>query len=171
MGMDLMGVDPKNDKGTYFRNNVWWWHPLAEYITSTFPDLAANCEHWHSNDGDGLNEEDSIELAKQIRAAAENGSLDKYINERQAKLDAMPDLKCDLCQGTGVRTDRIGVENGMPNKLIEEEGHPRNGEKGYCNGCGGKGTNRPFECKYHISKENTLEFAEFIENSGGFRIH
>jgi hypothetical protein len=29
MGMDVYGKEPKSDKGEYFRNNVWWWRPLA----------------------------------------------------------------------------------------------------------------------------------------------
>ena len=32
MGFDLSGLNPKNETGEYFRNNVWWWRPLAQYV-------------------------------------------------------------------------------------------------------------------------------------------
>ena len=28
MGFDINGIKPKNEKGEYFRNNVWWWRKL-----------------------------------------------------------------------------------------------------------------------------------------------
>ena len=27
MGMDVYGLEPRKEKGEYFRNNVWWWRP------------------------------------------------------------------------------------------------------------------------------------------------
>ena len=54
MGMDVYGRNPTTKQGEYFRNNVWWWHPLADYCTSVAPDITAQCNSWHHNDGDGL---------------------------------------------------------------------------------------------------------------------
>ena len=31
MGFDLYG-NSKNKEGEYFRNNVWWWRRLADYV-------------------------------------------------------------------------------------------------------------------------------------------
>jgi len=28
MGFDVMGINPKNKEGEYFRNNIWWWGKL-----------------------------------------------------------------------------------------------------------------------------------------------
>ena len=35
MGFDLYGNNKENSEGEYFRNNVWWWRRLADYV----------CEH------------------------------------------------------------------------------------------------------------------------------
>ena len=35
MGMDVYGLNP--DK--YFRNNVWWWRPLWDYVCNTCYDI------------------------------------------------------------------------------------------------------------------------------------
>jgi hypothetical protein len=32
MGMDLHGKNPTTEEGEYFRNNIWSWGPLADYI-------------------------------------------------------------------------------------------------------------------------------------------
>ena len=54
MGMDVIGKKPKAEVGQYFRNNVWWWHPLWEYVCEVPPALANRVRYGHSNDGDGL---------------------------------------------------------------------------------------------------------------------
>jgi hypothetical protein len=64
MGMDVYGRNPTSKEGEYFRNNVWWWRPLAEYCMEVAPEIAARCEGWHYNDGDGLNGLDSGALAE-----------------------------------------------------------------------------------------------------------
>ena len=33
MGFDLYSLgNHKTDKGEYFRNNVWWWRRLADFV-------------------------------------------------------------------------------------------------------------------------------------------
>ena len=59
MGMDVIGVQPKTETGEYFRNNVWYWRPLATFIQDVYPHIAEKCTYWGSNDGDGLDAEDS----------------------------------------------------------------------------------------------------------------
>ena len=38
MGMDVYGRRPKSERGEYFRNNIWWWHPLADFILNHYTD-------------------------------------------------------------------------------------------------------------------------------------
>jgi hypothetical protein len=67
MGMDVVGIKPQSKAGEYFRVNVWHWHRLANYIMTVASDTASSCKHWHINDGDGLNAQQSVELAKILR--------------------------------------------------------------------------------------------------------
>ena len=48
MGMDMYGRKPTGERGEYFRNNVWWWHPLADYCIMIAPDICAPCKYWHT---------------------------------------------------------------------------------------------------------------------------
>jgi hypothetical protein len=78
MGMDVYGNDPLNADGEYFRNNVWWWGPLWEYCHDVAPELASKVTYGFSNDGDGLDGEDSIALAAALVEALASGHTLKY---------------------------------------------------------------------------------------------
>lgn len=171
MGMDVIGVNPKNEVGSYFRNNVWWWRPLAEFIEKQYPDIYDNCQYWQSNDGDGLDEADSELLASYIRADLANGKVAKYEKTYNEWLASLPREACDLCDCTGIRTDKVGVEMGMPERELSPENQILLGRThGWCNGCDGVGTKESWATSYPFSVENVREFADFLEGCGGFQI-
>ena len=157
MGMDVYGKKPTDEVGAYFRRNVWGWRPLWNLVEDLVPWVEQKVQYGHTNDGDGLNAEDSLALAMELRELLGNGTVDAYLRRRQAMLDAMPDEQCQYCEGTGVRTDEVGVKMRMD-------------QKGWCNGCQGKGTIRPFETWYGTDRESVEEFVTFLEASGGFEI-
>lgn len=65
-----------------------------------------------------------------------SGCLSEYDPEKDPKNIE----KCDLCEGTGVRDDRVGVANGFPTMTLKPEVAKSVGRTvGYCNGCGGLG--------------------------------
>ncbi len=171
MGMDVFGISPTSETGEYFRRNVWGWHPLAEYIVSQGPEeIVSKCECWHSNDGDGLDAENAARLAEWLEASVKDGKAAAYAAIRDAELAAMPNEPCELCGGTGIRTDEVGQQAKMPERKIEDEDHPRNGEVGWCNGCNGNGSIRPWPTHYTLEVEDIVEFAAFLRDSGGFEI-
>jgi len=149
LGMDLCGKQPNNETGEYFRNNVWWWRPLADYCCEIAPQY--NGISWHSNDGDGLSAEDSVKLADILQALINDGSTARYEQKRKEMLDAMPDESCDLCDGTGTRNDAI--------------------VRGECNTCAGTGAVRPFDTYYPFSVDNVQLFVNFLRDCGGFEIN
>lgn len=77
MGMDVYGINPTNEDGQYFRNNVWWWHPLWEYCC-VVSSKANSVINGHSNDGDGLNEQDSKALAETLLSEINKGYTKIY---------------------------------------------------------------------------------------------
>ena len=170
MGMDVYGKNAKTEKGEYFRNNVWWWRPLASFIEDTY-DVAANCEDWHSNSGFGLDEEDSVELAMLLQRDINNGVVSSYEKKYNEYIASLPLNDCNYCDGTGVRTDEVGVEMGMPTKELDSTIAVVVGRThGTCNACRGLGRNESFEASYPFTTENVMEFASFLKDSGGFSI-
>jgi hypothetical protein len=154
MGMDVYSRDEQH----YFRRSVWGWHPLADYVIDLHPDLAAKVQHWHTNDGDGLNEADSHELARRLHEQVANGEAARYVEIRNAALASLPDEQCELCHGTGVRMDQVGIDMHMV-------------ERGWCNGCDGKGSKRPWATNYGLDVDDVREFADFLAVCDGFHIY
>jgi hypothetical protein len=155
MGFNVSGKEPSSEAGEYFRNNVWWWHPLWDYCCSVAPDICDKVEYAHSNDGDGLGKRDSTRLAKVLKAEVSSGRTRVYQELREADLNSMPDEPCQICAGTGKRSEP-----------------PESGAGDIpCNGCAAKGTVRPWATHYPFSVENVQRFILFLEGCGGFTIY
>src|SRR5262252_5176839 len=72
MGFDVHGRAPSSEVGTYFRNNVWYWRPLANYISEVAPSLYTD-KVWQYNDGKGLNAADAAKLALILETELKSG--------------------------------------------------------------------------------------------------
>ena len=178
MGMDVYGKAPTSEVGTYFRRNVWWWHPLADLILDLAPAEAAPCQYWHTNDGDGLDAEQSVALADKLDQLMQACQVRGWIAEFNRQKEADPTETCFCCGGSGVRDDEIGRQMGQPDRAIpvdakdlDDKGrHPRAGQKGWCNGCDGRGYMTSAVASYHITFEDVVEVRDFLRASGGFEI-
>jgi hypothetical protein len=170
MGMDVYGNNPISEKGEYFRNNVWWWRPLWDFCEEIAPELTQGV-NGHYNDGDGLDEEGAKALANILTISLSEGVVDTYEQKRKEYLDSLPKEPCKYCEATGVRTDNVGVEHGMDVQVLSDAEASALGRTiGYCNGCQGKGVTDSWETHYPFSRTNVEEFAEFLADSGGFKI-
>lgn len=171
MGMDVYGKNPSSEAGEYFRRNVWGWRPLWKYVEDTHPEIAGKVEYAQSNDGDGLDAENSIKLAEALKKDIWDGVADNYIALRNSYLASLTRPDCEHCQGTGIRTDAVGVENGMPERELEPDMASLVGRtKGWCNGCSGEGKKDAWETNYYLDIEDIQQFSDFLEASGGFEI-
>ena len=178
MGMDVYGNNPTSETGRYFRNNVWFWRPLAMYCQHVAEDVCKACESWHSNDGDGLDAKGALALAEALELEISTGRTSAEEARWRHAVESQPDEPCNLCGGTGARRDSVGVEHGFHERVCEDvdvydyhgKPHPRAGHKGWCNGCNGRGFRRPDMCHYPFTAENVEEFIAFLKDSGGFKI-
>jgi hypothetical protein len=182
--MDVCGRAPRTKQGEYFRNNMWWWRPLADYICVIAPEITANCLHWHSNVGDGLNGHDSLRLAELLQKEIESGRTAAYARRRESKLEMAANEPCLLCEATGTRNpppdggagdladDIISMCEGTDTrKPAPERGAGDPNKDGIpCNRCDGHGYTRPWATNYHFSVENVREFVTFLRGCGGFEI-
>ncbi len=172
--MDIFGLEPTNKKGEYFRNNWWWWRPLADYCLSQHGEIATSgCdeEYWHLNDGKGLDAENALKLAQALRHDLINGIVAEYERKYREYQASLHREDCRWCGATGIRTDEVGVEMGMPDKELSPENQILTGRThGWCNGCDGVGTNENWQAGYPFSVKNVAEFADFLEGCGGFQM-
>ena len=178
MGMELYGKAPSNEAGEYFSRSVWGWRPLWTYCTSVYPPCARVSGGGHRNDGGGLGAphlgaHHAKKLARVLELEMLSGRAEHYRVSLESHVAAQPRHKCPHCGGTGTRNDGIGAEKGFADKVCADRAqdgtpHPRAGQKGWCNGCDGVGTQPSWDTHYSFSVEDVREFAEFLKNCGGF---
>ena len=91
--------------GHYFRNNVWWWRPLWEFICHTCDDILTEQEKEAGsyNDGKEISESKANVIASRLQLYIDNGDAERWGEERQATLDSQEDEECNICEGTGNR--------------------------------------------------------------------
>jgi len=140
----------KANSGIYFRNNCWWWRPLWHYCCVVGEDLidektAIGCSY---NDGNGLNDTDSMKLGILLLTKVEDGHTEHWKNERDLYLESLPDDNCGRCNNNNRGNDK----------------------KKECKSCDGKGTTENFEKHYPFEVENVRNFANFLLDSGGFEV-
>lgn len=90
MGFDVVGNDPENETGVYFRNSVWWWRPLWEYCEVVAPELTKSVKYAQTNDGDGLGIEKSLLLSNLLLNEVKSGRTAEYEARYQQKLAELP---------------------------------------------------------------------------------
>jgi hypothetical protein len=156
MGMDVYGNNPKTESGEYFRSNVWYWHPLWDCLEALHPAICGRCESPHDNSGSGLNAKDSLTLSKLLKKDLENGTIEKYIADYYAAIEAVPLQDCPYCEGTGNR-DWDQEDGTVLTKT--------------CNACNGTLKVKSYVSWYGMDLDLMKEFQIFLENCGGFTIH
>lgn len=158
MGMDVYGKKPVSTTGEYFRNNVWWWRPLWVYCQEV-STLARTVEGSY-NDGHGLDEAGAKQLAQELFTELHSGRTAEWSAKYRTELDQLPLEDCDLCAGTGIMT--VPDTDFFGQRL--EPGTRT------CHVCQGKGQRKPWASNYPFSIDNVRDFAEFLQDSGGFEI-
>lgn len=171
MGMDVYGNAPRTETGEYFRNSVWTWRPLWDFCLTAAPEVAGKVKYGHSNDGDGLNAEDAATLSRILFEMIVDGEVEAYEKAYRKMQADLPRSKCDLCNGTGVRRDEVGVQYGMPDRELDQAlAAIVRRTHGWCNGCSGEGQVDHIGVSYPFSVDNVRRFADFLADSGGFKI-
>lgn len=67
MGVDILGIDPREKSGRLFMAPWHFWEPLWDRCAELAPTICAKVEHPMSNDGDGLGAVDSMALGVLLR--------------------------------------------------------------------------------------------------------
>jgi hypothetical protein len=88
MGMDLKGMNPKSRDGEHLRVQIDAWIRLAQICLEVAPAESAPCKHWGTNDGDGLDAQQSEQLAQRLEEALADGSVDEYVAARLIEIRA-----------------------------------------------------------------------------------
>jgi len=151
--------------GTYFRNNVWWWRPLAHYVlehTKVIDEDKKKC--WSYNDHCIVEETEALEIAKQLKYLISIGHTKKFANawelKRKQLEEANDKIEKELEEHCKEVKKRLKNDNLVPRDFPKKD-HDK-WERIY--------NKKNSDASYPFSIKNVEEFAEFCENSGGFSI-
>lgn len=155
MGMDVYGLKPKTKTGEYFRNNVWYWHPLWDYCCSIDQTLYDRVPEGHSNSGDGLDASGSRQLAFKLQEEIQSGRAEEYVRQYETNRQSLPKTDCTYCD-----------ENG------ERQWKDQNGDSytKKCNSCNGTKKVDSWDAHYPMDLDNIKSFVNFLMDCGGFQI-
>ena len=161
MGFDLMSTgNHKTKKGEYYRNNVWWWRPLAQYIIEHTNCISKeDAERWSYNDGHEVSEQEAKAIANQLKHLIKTGHTKKYANDYERERKKAEDFNKKVQKELEAFEKKVGKDK-APNDYFKEDKKKWNSiydKKSW-------GANYPF------TVNNVAEFIEFAEDSRGFRI-
>ena len=142
--------------GVYFRNNVWWWRPLWNFVTGICDDILTekDMESGSYNDGHKISKTKANRIASRLFKLIKSGKVKEYEEGYKKELASLEQIDCDICDATGSRQEPPKTGAG------DRE----------CNGCSGTGKVDDWAKSYPFSEDNVRQFANFCANSGGFRI-
>ena len=180
MGMDVYGLNPTTEappqpdenmpeewkekawqdyfdgqalNGQYFRNNVWYWRPLWDYVCNLCPEVLSeeDCDHGHGNSGHKIDAETCKYISNALKIELDNGGVESYKVLYDRAIEALPKEVCHCCKGDG------------------KGAHYSEG-KDTCHVCEGSGEVENSGKNYPFEVSNVKEFQLFVENCGGFEI-
>ena len=81
MGFDLYGQEPKNKFGEYFRQNVWGWRPIWEYVCTHHADSLdqKTLEMGNYNEGHIVSKQQATTLANKIHVDLQDGTVSDFV--------------------------------------------------------------------------------------------
>ena len=73
----------KSEKGKYFRNSVWYWRPLWDYVSIVCDDILSleDKDNGSFNDGHILDSEKASKIAKRLFDELKNKGVERYEQE------------------------------------------------------------------------------------------
>ncbi len=155
----------EENPGHYFRNNVWWWRPLWEFVCHhcfdylTPKDMAKG----HINDGHIISKTKATKIGKRLLKLIENKTVDRDVNEHtliMEKAKANNDI---------LDKQKENLKNRVT-KILGKEVPPMDYPEKYKEEWNRLQDQRQWDEHYPFNKDNVRNFAEFCLQSGGFQI-
>ena len=151
--------------GSYFRNNVWFWRPLWQFVCASCDNVLTekDMDRGSFNDGHKISKTKALRIASKLEKLLKLGipeEMEKVSRERaekaakhNAKVREEMDKVTDACE-------KEHGENIVPADFPEP--YKSQWDKAYAK--------RDWGRDYPFVADNVKHFAEFCKTSGGFEI-
>lgn len=166
MGFDLHSTgNHKSEKGEYFRNNVWGWRRLADFVcTQTGVVQDEHKKYWQSNEGHEVTDQEALQIAKQLKALIKDGTVSKAINEVEEETKKAEENNKFVDECHRMLRDKVERETGKKNLAPADYPEKDHDTWAWIQ------SKYDYASSYPFTMENVEEFIEFCEQSNGFRI-
>ena len=155
----------EDNPGEYFRNNVWWWRPLWNFVCYTCDDFLTqeDMDKGGSNSGDEISKTKAIKIGKRLSEKIADGTAD-MVHRRYELASARAKVKNDSIQ---IKMDKVSKEckNKHGKDLV-----PANYPEPYKTQWNKLYDSKSWDDSYPFNKDNVENFAKFCLESGGFNI-
>jgi len=154
-----------DNPGSYFRNNVWFWRPLWDFVIETCEDYMTHDEMdgGYSNSGHRIKEETAIYIAKKLSEKLADGTVDTLEREwelKRAKAEAHnKEVRAEMDKISKECKDKHGSD------LV-----PANYPEPYNTKWQEAYSKEDWSSNYPFHRDNVESFIKFCKQSGGFEI-
>jgi len=151
--------------GVYFRNNCWWWRPLANLIIEKNDWLTSEQqEHLHNNSGFEFSEYEALEIAKTLRSTLRSGEAKEVQKKNKEERRTASQWNKGLAKQEA--TLRKKAEKVTGNKNIAPVDYPADLKKKWDE----LSEQRDWKESYPFEIENVKRFIRFLRECGGFKV-
>ena len=157
-------VENKNP-GRYFRNNVWWWRPLWDFVSEQCQDFLTveDIVGGGSNSGHKISKTKSLMISRRLSKVISEGLVDKIDREMTLKVAQAKADNEELQKEMDKVTNKCHKEHGK--NLV-----PANYPEPYYSQWKELQGKHNWDGDYPFNADNVKEFAKFCQESGGFEI-
>ena len=156
----------KENPGHYFRNNVWWWRPLADFVLWLADEEFTEEERkrWHDNGGFKVSEKKANIIADLLEMAIEKGMANRMEEENKRTMAK-----------ARKHNKKIEEQHKELRKIVEEktgkkELAPIEFPEPFKSQWDDIQKMTDYKAHYPFSLDNVKEFIIFCRASGGFEI-
>ena len=156
----------EENPGYYFRNNVWWWRPLADFVLWLADKELGDKdrEGWHNNGGHRVDEKTATIIAELLEASIDEGIAQRMEEENKRKMNKAKLHNLEIEKKHKELRKIVERHTGKKDLVPADYPEPFNSQWNDIQ----KLTN--YEAHYPFSVDNVKDFAKFCRESGGFEI-
>ena len=155
----------KDNPGGYFRNNVWWWRPLWDFVCNTCGDFLSesDMEGGSFNDGRKIAKYKAIKIGKRLSENLADGTVHMVYRRYE-----LAKAKADV-HNKKVRKEMDKISKNCKAKHGDDL-VPADYPEPYHTQWKKAQNKEDWTSHYPFNVDNVKEFAAFCQQSGGFEI-
>ena len=151
--------------GIYFRNNCWWWRPLANFIIEKCDWLTTEQkERLHDNSGFEFSEHEATTIADTLQKKVDDGTAQAREEENKKERKVAEEWNAGLQKQQDALGEEAKKETG--NKNIVPRDYPKHIYKKWDD----LQKQQDWKASYPFAERNVKEFIRFLRECGGFQV-